>query len=172
MSRMSKNRSVFEALESRGDAKSGGPAADAAPRRPASRPCETCVEFEVPFHDVDALNIVWHGNHYRYLELARTALLRRFRLDLGDLRELRHGFLVIETSCRYVSPLRYGDQVRVAAWLRDTTYRLHIAYEVSNLTRGRRAARAHTALVTTDPDGRMLLRTPPEILERLGVGGA
>ena len=47
---------------------------------------ETSVEIEVPFHDVDALRIVWHGHYYKYLELARTQLLRSreqtFRADL------------------------------------------------------------------------------------------
>ena len=25
----------------------------------------------MPFHDVDALHVVWHGHYYKYLELAR-----------------------------------------------------------------------------------------------------
>jgi len=30
------------------------------------------IRLEVPFHDVDALRIVWHGHYLKYLELART----------------------------------------------------------------------------------------------------
>jgi acyl-CoA thioesterase FadM len=46
-------------------------------------------------------------------------------------------------------------------------HRLHVDYEITNLTRGQRAARAHTILATTDLTGRLLLRTPEAILERL-----
>jgi acyl-CoA thioester hydrolase len=33
------------------------------------------VELEVPFFDLDPMNIVWHGNYVKYLEVARCALL-------------------------------------------------------------------------------------------------
>lgn len=123
----------------------------------------------MPFHDVDALRVVWHGHYYKYLELARTRLLRSRRLDVADLLELGVAFVMIESGCRYAAPLRYGDRVRVSAWFRDVKHRLFIAYEASNLTSGRRVARGHTVLATTDCEGRMLLRTPPSVLERLSA---
>jgi acyl-CoA thioester hydrolase len=138
------------------------------PQRGSRRLHETCIELEVPFHDVDALRIVWHGHYYKYLELARTQLLRSRKLDIGDLIELGMGLVMIESSCRYASPLFYADRVRVSAWFRDVKHRVFTAYEVTNLTRDRRAARAHTIFAATDHEGRMMLRTPPAILERLG----
>jgi acyl-CoA thioester hydrolase len=128
---------------------------------------EIAVELEVPLYHVDALGIVWHGRYYEYLEQARIQLLRGLRLDGRDLVELGFGMLLIESHCRHSAPLRYGDRIRVAAWLRDVTHRLHVDYEITNLTRGERAARAHTVLVSTDASGRLLLRTPAPILERL-----
>jgi acyl-CoA thioester hydrolase len=125
------------------------------------------VEIEVPFHDVDALGVVWHGHYYKYLELARTRLLRSIGLDAGDLIGTRYGFVVVETRCRYVHPLRYGERARVDAWLRDVRNRIHVAYEITNLTRACRAARAKTILVTLDRGGRLLLETPDEILQRI-----
>ena len=38
----------------------------------------TCVTITVPFHDVDAMGVVWHGNYFRYLEVAREQLLKQF----------------------------------------------------------------------------------------------
>jgi acyl-CoA thioester hydrolase len=125
---------------------------------------ETHVEIEVPFHDVDALGVVWHGNYYKYLEIARTSLLRSLGLDAGS--EITHRFrlLIVETKCRYASPLRYGDRIRVAAWIREHARRITVAYEITNLATDRRAARAHTILVTTDREGRLLMETPDEIV--------
>jgi len=128
---------------------------------------ETAVDLEVPLYHVDALGIVWHGRYYEYLEQARIRLLRARRLDASDLVELGFGMLLVESRCRHIAPLRYGDRIRVSGWIRDVTHRLYVGYEITNLTRDERAARAHTILVTTDPSGRLRLRTPEAILERL-----
>ena len=133
---------------------------------------ESKIELEIPFHDVDVLGVVWHGHYYKYLELARTKLLRSIGLDAGDLIGPRYRFLVIESRCRYAFPLYYGDRARVCAWLRDVKNRIFIAYEVTNLSHQRRAARGHTVLTTLNAEGRMLLETPDAILKRIGGGRA
>ena len=128
---------------------------------------EVRIELEVPFHDIDGLGIVWHGHYYKYLELARTKLLRSVGLDAGDVIGPRYRFVIVESHCRYTSALRYGDGVRVAAWFGDYRHRIRILYDVTNVATGRRAARGHTILATTDLDGRLLLETPPGIVERI-----
>jgi acyl-CoA thioester hydrolase len=128
---------------------------------------ETAVELEVAFHDVDGLQVVWHGNYLKYFELARTALLRSRGLDVHDIDRLGYRLVVVETHCRHTFPLRYGERFRVNAWFRDVDYRLCVAYELTNLAHDRRAARGHTTLVTTDAEGQLLLGTPPAILDRL-----
>lgn len=128
---------------------------------------ETSVELEVPFRHVDLLGVVWHGHYFAYMEEARTRLLRDCDLDAGDLVGSRYLFFVIESRCRYAHPLYYRDRVRVTAWLRDVKRRVHIAYELVNATRGRRAARGYTLLATTDAEHNLLLETPDEIQRRL-----
>ena len=128
---------------------------------------ETSIEHEVPFHDVDLTNRVWHGHYYKYLELARTALFRSSGLDDDALIPRQFSLYVIETRCRYAFPLRYRDRMRVSAWFRDIDHRLAIGYEVTNLSEGRRAARGLTILATVDRGGRMLMETPREIISRI-----
>ena len=38
----------------------------------------TRVDITIPFHDADAMGVVWHGNYFRYLEIAREQLLKQF----------------------------------------------------------------------------------------------
>lgn len=127
------------------------------------------VDLEVPFFDVDALQIAWHGHYFRYLDLARTALMRARGLDIPQLMDLGYRVVVVESQCRHISPLQYGDVFRVTAWVVESWNRIKIAYLIRNLTRDRRTARAHTVLVTTSPDGKLLWETPAEIRERLRV---
>jgi acyl-CoA thioester hydrolase len=128
---------------------------------------ETSIELEVPFRHIDMMGVVWHGHYYSYFEEARTALLRACDLDAGDLIGARFVFFVIESKCRYIQPLYYADRIRVTAWLKDIQHRIHVAYEIHNLTHGKRAARGHTILATTDVEKNLLLETPDEIRRRL-----
>jgi acyl-CoA thioester hydrolase len=125
------------------------------------------VELEVPFHDVDALHVVWHGHYYKYMEIARTRLLRDVGLDGRDMLALGYTLYVIETRCRYAFPLRYGERFRVTAEIVDIDNRINISYEIFNLTQGRRSARGKTALVTTDMEGNMCLETPDAVRRKL-----
>ncbi len=125
------------------------------------------VELEVPFHDVDAMHIVWHGNYYKYFEIARTALLRSKGLDVLEIMPGHYQLVIIESKCRYVYPLRYGDRFRVDCWFEDVDVRLNIAFEIVNLSAARRTAKGHTILATLDASGKLLLATPDAILQRL-----
>jgi acyl-CoA thioester hydrolase len=134
---------------------------------PRARLREVRIEHEVPFHDVDALRVVWHGHYFMFFELARTALLRSCGLDAGELIGGLFQFLVVDARCRYAAPLRYGDRLRIHAWFRELQHRIGISYEVWNLASGRRAARGHTVLATLDREGGLLFETPPEIVARI-----
>lgn len=125
------------------------------------------VELEVPFHDVDITGRVWHGHYLKYFEMARTALFRANGLEDAALVPGRYAFYVIDTHCRHTAPLRYGERFRAAAKFRDVEHRLAVDYEVTNLTLDRSAATGHTLIAVTDLEGRLLLRTPAEIVERI-----
>ena len=123
-------------------------------------------ETEVPFHHCDPLFVVWHGRYFEYLEAARSALLERFDCNVKHVRDLGYRMYITDARCRYMYPLSYNDRVGVTAWFSATTPLIRVVYDVTNLTQGRRAARAYTVLATTDNQG-ALMDTPAELVERL-----
>jgi acyl-CoA thioester hydrolase len=131
------------------------------------------VDLEVPFHDCDPLFVAWHGWYYKYFEIARTALFKAHRIDVPDMIPMKLGFYVVESRARHVGPLRYGDKFRVAAWFTESETRVGVAYEIQNLTSGKRAARGKTILVSTrrtkhgPGEDEMLFETPRELRERI-----
>ncbi|MBQ4334850.1 MAG: acyl-CoA thioesterase [Myxococcaceae bacterium] len=125
------------------------------------------VELTVPFHDIDALRVVWHGHYLKYLEIARCELLKQCGLDVMQMVELGYRFMVSDISCRHTNALTYGDRFRVTAWFTETEHRIGIAYEVFNLTTQKRSARAHSTLITVSGEGKLCLSTPAPIFERL-----
>ena len=131
------------------------------------------VELEVPFHDCDPLFVAWHGWYYKYFEIARTALFKAHRMDVPDMIPMKLGFYVVESRARHVGPLRYGDRFRVAAWFTEWETRVGVAYEIQNLSTGKRAARGKTVLVSTrrtkhgPGEDEMLFETPEELQGRI-----
>lgn len=125
-------------------------------------------EGEVPFHDVDSLQIVWHGHYFKYFEIARTKLFTLHGIDGREMMELGYRLVVSHTECKHVSPLAYRDRYRVSAWFTgEPDHRIEVLYEIWNLSTDKRAARGRTALVTTDVAGTMLLATPPLLQKRI-----
>ncbi|KHI23155.1 4-hydroxybenzoyl-CoA thioesterase, partial [Escherichia coli] len=45
------------------------------------------VELTIPFHDVDMMGVAWHGNYFRYFEVAREALLNQFNYGYRQMKE-------------------------------------------------------------------------------------
>lgn len=133
------------------------------------------IELEVPFHDVDSLHVVWHGHYAKYLEIARTALLRALGFEpsagasLPGRDSSGNSLRVVGSECRYLSPLHYGDRVKVTAWVKQREPKIVVAYDVWNLTRDKQSARARTSLVVVDAGGNLVRALSEQSLERLGA---
>ncbi|MFW6051019.1 MAG: acyl-CoA thioesterase [Myxococcota bacterium] len=125
------------------------------------------ITLRVPFYDCDPLFVVWHGRYFQYLEQARTELFASCGLDVPDVRDLGYRMYISEVRCRYTYPLTYGDEARITARFTDRTPLVKVAYDVTNVTKGRKSARAYTAIATTDAAGALLPETPHAILARI-----
>ena len=127
------------------------------------------MEMEVPFHDIDSLLVVWHGHYLKYMEISRCALLKKFDLDVFEMVRIGYRFMVAEMSCRYTNALTYGDKFRITSWFTETEHKIGIAYEIYNITRGKRAFRGTTDLITVSAEGKLQMSTPKVILDKLPV---
>jgi acyl-CoA thioester hydrolase len=124
------------------------------------------ILFEVPFYDVDAMGVVWQGHYYKYFELARTELFRKFHCDVEDLRAMGLVLPVIESHCRYLAPLIYGMRVRAKASLVETEFRLGVDYLLTAEPGTKRLAKGWTfQAVVRRADMRLLFPVPTQIID-------
>ena len=131
------------------------------------------VEIQVPFHDLDPLEAVWHGHHVKYFEVARCALFDRIGYNYPQMGDSGYMWPVIELFVRYAHPLRFGQIVRVRADLLECECRLKVAYLASDVRTCQRLARGHTVQVAVDAaTGELCLRSPEVLLRKLGMGSA
>lgn len=141
-------------------------------RLPPPPPQAVSVELEIPFGDVDVMGIAWFAHYLRYVDLARTALLRARRLDNDDLLAHRVLFVISESFVHHAAPLRYGDRARVTAWFLEVESRLRIGFQIRNLTRGEAlSAEGWLVLVAVRRDGGLCLELPAEYVARLRAPG-
>lgn len=80
---------------------------------------EAAISHTVPFHDVDVMNIVWHGHYFKYFEIARTALARKLGLDWPAVKALGIAMPVIGVEAKYRQPITYAADLMLHAAIEE-----------------------------------------------------
>jgi acyl-CoA thioester hydrolase len=128
------------------------------------------VEVQVQFFDLDPMEVVWHGNYAKYLEVARCALLDGIDYNYPQMKESGYMWPVIDMQLRYVAPATFGQRIKVRATLVEWENRLKIDYAITDAASGKRLTKASTTQVAVDiASGEMCFVSPPVLFQRLGL---
>lgn len=128
------------------------------------------TEMQVQFFDLDPMQIVWHGNYVKYLEVARCALLDKIGYNYEQMRESGYMWPIIEMNLRYAGPAAFGQRLLLRAEIVEWENRLRIDYLISDAASGKRLNRATTTQVAVDLNtGEMCFASPSILFEKLGV---
>jgi len=126
------------------------------------------AKVKVPFHDIDIMEIAWHGHYVKYFEIARCELLEKLDYDHEKMRDSGYAWPVIDLHLRYAKPARYNQVLNVRAILKEWENRLRIAYVITDAQSGDRMSRGHTDQVAVRmSDGEMCFASPEALLERV-----
>ena len=132
------------------------------------------IEMNVPFHDLDPLQVVWHGNYLKYFDRARFALFDHCGVDLHAYSRIS-GFLfpVTRTSTKHIRPLRYRDRFVVHTEVREAHIRIVLDFEIRRVGDGTVTTRGRSEQVAvTVPGDELLLQSPSEIENALTLAEA
>ncbi|HEY9144027.1 MAG TPA: acyl-CoA thioesterase [Arenimonas sp.] len=130
------------------------------------------IRLTPAFHDIDPMEVVWHGHYVKYFELARCALLQSFDYDYPQMRASGYAWPIVDLRAKYVRSARYGQMLVVRATLVEWENRLKIDYLVSDADTGEVLTRATSIQVAVDvATGEMCFASPNALLERLGKAG-
>ena len=122
------------------------------------------ITVEVPFHDVDAMNVAWHGHYVKYFEIARCALLRQFNYDYPQMQASGYLWPVVECHLKYIKPALYGQTLQVTATLLEYENRLKIAYAIHDATSGERLTKGYTTQLAIEAATMELQFVSPTVL--------
>ncbi|MCW5220049.1 acyl-CoA thioesterase [Verminephrobacter aporrectodeae subsp. tuberculatae] len=130
------------------------------------------IELSPAFHDLDPMDVVWHGNYVKYLELARNALMAKFDYDYPQMRASGYAWPIVDLRLKYVGSVQYDRRIRIRARIIEWEYRLKIDYLILCAKTNAKLNKASTVQVALDLSTcKMCWVCPPVLWERLGVNG-
>lgn len=123
------------------------------------------TEILVPFHDVDPMGIVWHGNYLKYFEVARCELLNTFNFGYLEMAESGYAWPVIDTRIKFVQPVVFDQRIIVTSTLKEWDYRLKIDYVIRDKETAKRLTKGYTIQAALDRETNELCLPTPDILK-------
>ena len=128
------------------------------------------AEIQVQFFDLDPMEIVWHGNYARYLEIARCVLLDSIGYNYEQMKESGYAWPIIDMQLRYIAPAHFSQRLKVRVEIVEWEYRLKMEYLITDAITGQRINRATTIQVAGDAlTGEMCFVSPSILLKKLGL---
>ncbi len=131
---------------------------------------QASVDLEIPFHDVDMMEVVWHGHYAKYFEIARCALLETINYNYPQMRDSGYAWPIIDLKVRYIKPAVFRQVITITSTIVEWENRLKIDYLINDKTTGARLVKGHSIQVAVDMRTKAMCFESPKILfEKLGV---
>lgn len=131
----------------------------------------TCeVRLQVPFHDLDPMNMVWHGNYLKYFDVARLTLFDECGIDLFEYFErTQYLFPVIKTTTKHVIALRHRDDFLCRATVLEAKAKIVMDFEIRRVRTPEICAKGRSEQVAVKhPEMEMSFEIPKDIRTALG----
>jgi len=128
------------------------------------------IRMKVAFHDMDPLQVVWHGNYLKYFDVARFGLFAHHGIDLyAYMVEKKFAFPVTRTALKHIAPLRAFDEFICRARVTEAQYKIGMAFEIRKLENEMLCARGTSEqLAVRYPEMEMEFAIPDDIRQALG----
>lgn len=131
------------------------------------------IALTVPFHDVDAMQVVWHGWYVKYFELARCALLEQVNYNYEEMFASGYSWPVVDMRIKYVKPIKFNQSILVQAQIVEWEHRLKVKYLILDAHNKERLTKGYTSQIAVDlENGEMCWESPRILWDKLGLNSA
>jgi acyl-CoA thioester hydrolase len=131
---------------------------------------QASIDLEIPFHDVDMMEVAWHGHYAKYFEIARCALLDKINYNYPQMRDSGYAWPIIDLRIRYAKPAVFGQIITVNASIVEWENRLKINYLITDMLTNLRLTKGYSIQVAVNMKTREMCFESPRILfEKLGL---
>ena len=128
------------------------------------------VDLKIPFFDIDAMGVVWHGHYAKYFEIARGALMDKINYGYLEMNKSGYFWPIVDLRIKYVKSARLEQDIRIIAELKEYENRMKIEYLICDSETSERLCKGHSVQVAVEQKtGEMCFQSPPILFEKLGV---
>lgn len=129
-------------------------------------------KFKVEFYDVDSMDIVYHGNYVKFLEVGRCALLDEIGYNYLNMREDGYSFPVVDLRIKYVKSLHFNEVATIRSSITEFENCLKIKYVIMN-SKGETVTKAETTqMAVRQSDGESLFVCPSQFVNLVKAAAA
>lgn len=128
---------------------------------------ESEFEFTIAFHDLDPMDVVWHGNYVKYMEQARCDMLNKLGYNYYDMKNDDVAYPVAKMKTKFIKPLTYNQKVKIVSTLEEIEPTLTIKYKIFDKNSGDKLFEGETVQIGVRISTRETVYSPPETLKKL-----
>ena len=130
---------------------------------------ESEFEIKIPFHDLDPMDVVWHGNYIKYMEQARCDMFNKINYTYYDMKNDNYAYPVAKMQTKYISPLRFNQEVIIKTLLEEIEPAIIIKYKMYDKLTGKEVFCGETMQIGVNiSTGQSLYTAPANLLKKLG----
>lgn len=122
----------------------------------------------VQYHETDMMGVVHHSNYIKWMEEARVDLLRNTPLQKFHAPYMDYTLAVIQISCIYKRPCRFGDEIEVRTKVFSEGSKFRFLYEIYN--GDTLSALGFTLHIGVDRDLKVIKNPPEEYFKYVEEG--
>jgi acyl-CoA thioester hydrolase len=128
----------------------------------------TQVSIKIHFFDVDPMNVVYHGNYPRFLEVARSALMDKLDYNYPQMKASGYVWPIVDLRIKYVRPILLNQTILVEAALTEYENRVVITYRIYDASTHQLLTKATTTQVAVKEGNQsMELESPKAFTDRV-----
>ncbi len=130
----------------------------------------TEIKLTIPFHDLDPMHVVWHGNYLKYFDIARFELFNKVGIDLyGYSVNHKIMFPITRTTTKHIIALGHGDEVICRATLVEAVYKIVIDFEIRRVDSDDICTKGRSEQVAVKvPEMDLMFEIPSDVRKTLG----
>ena len=123
--------------------------------------------IKVEFYDLDPMNVVWHGNYVKYLEVARCDMLSKLGYTYVDMKNDGYAYPVATMEMKYIKPCTFGQELKVVTIVEEIEPALVIKYVIFDNKTGEKMFKAKTMQIAVDINSKQTVYEAPENLKKI-----
>lgn len=122
--------------------------------------------FRVMYADTDQMGVMHHGSYVKYLEVARTELMRACGMAYAEMEKSGVISPILDMHIKYIKPALYDEVLTVKTWISKIKgSRVVFDYEIYNGVK--LLTKAYTTLVFLDAKTRRPSDIKEEFIEQI-----